>query len=408
MENNSKNDQALLDKVASHVSHLLKTELSEQFYYHDFQHTSDVVRIAKEIGENEHLSQDDLVAVQIAGWFHDVGHIYVQEEHEKRSIEEATAYLKKEGADTELIKKVADTIEGTVMPQNPKDILGQVLCDADLYHLSSDEYFQRSEKLRKELNEVQNEGMKKKVWRTKNVEFLSNHSYFTNYAKQNYEPKKQSNLETVKQSTTSGSKKLKELQDTIVKLQNKLDKQKATTPTRGIETMFRLTSKNHIDLSSMADSKANIMISINSIILSIVVSVLLRKLEEYPHFLGPTAILTLVCLATIVLAILATRPNISKGIFTRDDIMNKKTNLLFFGNFHSMSLEEYEWGMKELMKDNDYLYGSLIKDIYFLGAVLGKKYRLLRAAYTTFMFGFVVAVLAFVIAEAYLKSFYMY
>jgi hypothetical protein len=63
-----------------------------------------------------------------------------------------------------------------------------------------------------------------------------------------------------------------------------------------------------------------------------------------------------------------------------------------------MSLEEYEWGMKELMKDSNYLYSSLIKDIYFLGVVLGRKYKLLRISYSIFMFGFVISVLAFAIA----------
>ena len=131
--------------------------------------------------------------------------------------------------------------------------------------------------------------------------------------------------------------------------------------------MFRLTSHNHILLSQMVDSKASILITINSIILSLVVSVLIRKLEENVYLLYPTVILISVCLATMVFSILASRPNISSGKFTREDIKNKKTNLLFFGNFHAMKLEDYEWGMKEMMKDAEYLYGSLIKDIYYLG-----------------------------------------
>lgn len=403
-----KDSQNLLKKVIAHVSHQLKSELAEHFHYHDLHHTEVVVQKAIEIGQAENLSEEDLFYLQLAAWFHDVGHISTLNDHEEKSIEEARKFLRNEGLDIRSIDKVCNCIAATAMPQSPTDALGQILCDADLYNLASDNFMPRTEKLRKELNDVKSMGMKKKAWQKLNVEFLSKHKYFTKYAQDNFEQKKQANLETVKKSILTGDKKLKELNQTIGKLQAKLDKVKNTTPTRGIETMFRLTSKNHIDLSSMADSKANIMISINSIILSIVVSVLLRKLEEYPHFVGPTVILTVVCLATIVLAILATRPNISKGIFTKDDIMNKKTNLLFFGNFHGMSLEEYEWGMKELMKDSEYLYGSLIKDIYFLGAVLGKKYRLLRAAYTTFMFGFVLAVLAFVLAEVYLKSLYMY
>jgi hypothetical protein len=147
----------------------------------------------------------------------------------------------------------------------------------------------------------------------------------------------------------------------------------------------------------MADNQANILLTINSIIFSVVVSVLIRKLVDDPRLVIPTIMLVSVCLATIVFAILATRPNVSAGRFTRDDVKNKKTNLLFFGNFHGMNVEDYEWSMKQMMKDADYLYGSLIKDIYYLGKVLGKKYKFLRIAYNIFMFGFVLAILSFVI-----------
>ena len=82
-------------------------------------------------------------------------------------------------------------------------------------------------------------------------------------------------------------KKLKEIDTT---------EEKSLKTGRGVETMFRLTSKNHLDLSNMADNKANIMISINSIILSVIVSVLIRKLEEYPHLIVPTLIMTAVYL----------------------------------------------------------------------------------------------------------------
>ncbi|GAB4241242.1 MAG: hypothetical protein Tsb0034_18150 [Ekhidna sp.] len=202
--------------------------------------------------------------------------------------------------------------------------------------------------------------------------------------------------------------KVEELEEKVTKLKKKVKKAKELKPTRGIETMFRTTSKNHMELSAIADNKANIMISINSIILSVLVSVLIRKLEEYPHMTIPAVLLTLVCLTTIVFAVLATRPNVSKGKFERLDIVNKETNLLFFGNFHRMSLKDYQWGMKEMLQDADYLYGSMIKDIYFLGAVLGKKYRLLRISYTVFMFGFVLSILGFIIAELFFKSPYPY
>jgi hypothetical protein len=159
-----------------------------------------------------------------------------------------------------------------------------------------------------------------------------------------------------------------------------------------------------MELSGMADSKANIMISVNAIIISVILTLLLRRLEDMPHLLIPTLTLLVVNITTIIFAVLATRPNLTKGFFTREDIHQKKVNLLFFGNFHKVGLEDFDWGMKEMMKDRDYLYSSMIRDIYFLGKVLGRKYHLLRISYSVFMFGLIIAVLAFAIAEIWLVS----
>lgn len=153
----------------------------------------------------------------------------------------------------------------------------------------------------------------------------------------------------------------------------------------------------------MADHKANILISVNAIIISVILGVLLRKLQEEPYLTIPTVIFLISAVTTIIISILATRPKISEGTFTPEDIAQKKTNLLFFGNFHKATYENYNAAMREMMLDTDYLYGSLIKDIYFLGVVLGRKYKLIRVAYNIFMIGIIVSVIAFAIA-AYLNN----
>jgi hypothetical protein len=103
----------------------------------------------------------------------------------------------------------------------------------------------------------------------------------------------------------------------------------------------------------------------------------------------------------MVMAVIATRPNITSGEFTKEDVTNKKVNLLFFGNFHKMKLSDYEWALRELVKDKEYIYSSLTKDLYFLGLVLNRKYKILRWTYTIFMIGIVVSVIAFGIAFRY-------
>jgi hypothetical protein len=114
--------------------------------------------------------------------------------------------------------------------------------------------------------------------------------------------------------------------------------------------------------------------------------------------------LVLACLGAATFAILSTRPSVSKGRFTEEDIRNKKTNLLFFGNFYRMQLEDYQWGMNQMIKDKEYLYNTMMMDIYYLGVVLAKKYKLLRIAYTIFMWGLIVAVIAFAIVAISTES----
>jgi Family of unknown function (DUF5706) len=179
----------------------------------------------------------------------------------------------------------------------------------------------------------------------------------------------------------------------------KKDKTKSKQTERGVETMFRVTATNLMRLSDMADNKAHILLTINSIIVSILVSLVLRSLDQNPEYLVPAMLFLVTSLITVVFAILVTMPNITHGTFTKEDIRNKKANLMFFGNYHSMSQEDYEWGINSMMQDPEFLYGGMIRDNYNLGVLLEKKYRKLRIAYTVFMFGFVISVITFLVVD---------
>ena len=124
----------------------------------------------------------------------------------------------------------------------------------------------------------------------------------------------------------------------------------------------------------------------------------MRKLDTNPHLIAPTAIMTIISLTTLIYAVLVTRPVVTAGIFTAEDIEKKQANLLFFGNFYNMNLKDFQWGMLEMMNDKDYLYGNMIKDFYYLGQVLGKKYKYLRVCYNIFMYGLIISIIAFAVA----------
>lgn len=165
---------------------------------------------------------------------------------------------------------------------------------------------------------------------------------------------------------------------------------------RGIETLFRTQYRVNMDLSALADTKSNIMISINGIIISIILASIAPKIDANPWLLIPTLVLLIGCLASMIYAVLAARPRVSSKPITLEEVRKSKANILFFGNFARMTEEDYLEGMTELMRHTDLVYHNMMRDTYGLGKVLIKKYRLLRVSYTIFMFALVTGVLSFV------------
>lgn len=180
------------------------------------------------------------------------------------------------------------------------------------------------------------------------------------------------------------------------KKNKKKKKNEGLGSSRGIETMFRTSYRTNMDLSGLADAKANIMISINGIIISIIIASISPKIDTNPWLLIPTAVLLLSCLVSIILAVLAARPRVPSNVINLEDVRSGKANVLFFGNFVSMPESDYVIAMKELLVNTDRLYVNMIRDIYGLGTVLEKKFKLLRRSYNAFMVGLMLGVLLFV------------
>lgn len=394
----------ILTKAENFVTDIFEKNQQEALIFHNLSHTRNVVARTKEIALHYDLSEKDQAILYIAAWFHDTGHLFVEPVmHEVKSIELMKTFFAGEkienGEEAELVTAIEKCILATRVQGNPKTLPEQILADADTYHVGTRDFKTTNKQLKKEYT-------KRKVingrtnWNKQSLEFLEGHRFYTPYCLELLEKGKQKNIERLREknikSELDGT--AMEETDTNKNLTKEEIKQKAGLLNRGIQTMLRLASENHLRLSSLADGKANILISVNAIIISVILTVLLRRLEVDTYLIFPTIFFLVFSLVTIVIAILATRPKVSGGQFSKEDILNKKTNLLFFGNFHRASLQEYEWGMQEMMKDQDYLYGTLVKDIYYLGVVLGKKYRLLRLAYIVFMIGIIIAVLAFSLA----------
>ena len=389
----------LLQQVQDFVSDLFQNKLSDLYTYHNLRHTTEVVRAVEILCDQEKISPVDKEILLVSAWFHDTGYTKSSNDHETLSAEIASDFLKEKGKSSEYIATVSSLIKATIKEHIPQTDLEKIIKDADYHHILNEDYVFSCEGLRKEWQNIDGKTISDMEWFKGNEFFLSTyHKFYTAYAIENWQPLKEENIKRlrkeIKKMKGESKKENKEKEQKLEKIE------KADKPDRGIDTLFRVTLGNHTRLSGIADSKANILLSVNAIIISIALSTLIPKLDspKNVHLVYPTFIMLMFSVVTIIFAILSTRPKVTKGTFTKQDIDDRKANLLFFGNFYNMSFDDYQWAMNEMMKDREYLYNSLIKDLYFLGIVLEKKYRLLRIAYNIFMIGIVLSVIAFIIA----------
>ncbi|WP_231459908.1 MULTISPECIES: Pycsar system effector family protein [unclassified Pedobacter] len=393
--------------VEEHINDYFNTHQDDRLVYHNLEHTQSVVKAAQQIANHYQLNDEDFFIVTVAAWFHDTGYFEDNLYHEAKGAELANSYLESKEVNKAVREKISNAILSTKIPQKPSNLIENILCDADLFHLGSADFRQKGKLMHKEVELIYNKDISKKNWRIDDIRFLEAHQYHTDYAKLLLNDQKQKNVDKIKNKLSAKSAQVNIVEpDLHTHMSEEIDnpkdkkKDKKDKPDKGIETMFRITSANNQRLSDMADNKAHILITVNSIMLSLIVSLLLNKLDNHSNLIIPTFILLVVSLTCVVVSILSTRPSIPPGIFTPEEMEQKKVNLLFFGNFYKMSLPDYTDGMVKVMNDKDFLYGTLITDVYSQGVVLGRKYKLIRLAYNVFMFGLIAAVLAFVVAYA--------
>ena len=365
----------IIDRVRNYVTPIYqRMGLS----YHNIVHVEHVVTLVESLGKKENIKKTDRKLLKIAALLHDVAYDSNPDGHEQRSADIAVELLQKEELNPEYIDKVRRLVLSTQMDHFPTDKMEMVIKDADLAHLGSVDFFASNERLYEEMNSYR--AISRSEWLVMNIDFLNKHEYYTSTAQGLLNKQKQVNLKY------------------LLKQQKEQQKvQSSDAPDRGVETMFRVALRNHNALSQIADNKANIMLSVTTIMLSLILSGLIPKLDSNEILLYPTILTVIVCLITMYFAVMATRPKVNAApSYSRELVTQNKTNLLFFGNFQDLDLDEYEWGIEQMMKDRNLLYGALTKDLFFLGKVLSRKYKFLERCYNVFMIGLIVSTLSFI------------
>ena len=397
---------ALTKAAQTYVSELLTRELSPKLTYHALAHTEAVVKECRALAPAAQLSDDDTEALLVAAWFHDTGYLDVYDGHEFSSMERAAAWLPAQGVPADRVQLIEALIKATHRDTTSETELEKLLVDADMSNLARDDYRSRAELLRTEWELVLDKTYTTPEWTEMQLNFMLAHKYLSEAGKDRYKKDLKKNTEDqrdhLKKKEKKDKKKTKEKSGTFAE------------PKRGIETMFRTMYSNHMKLSDMADKKASMMIQLNAVLISVIITYLGAKMGKAgalspimgnnPVLAIPVTILLITALGSVTTAILSAQPDVTSFAWLKKSpeiATNRRVNLLFFGQFTKLKLDNFQGGMRELMRQKDLLYTNMVTDIYYLGEVLTRKYRLLRTSYTIFLVGIILTALSFGIALLY-------
>jgi uncharacterized protein len=185
-------------RIKNYVLNRLRKELDHKLTYHCVEHTMDVIEAVERLSKNEGIGSHDRTLLMTAAVFHDFGFLETYKGHEEISCIYAAKILPDYGYNPTDIKKIREMIMATQIPQSPKSILGELLCDADLDYLGTDRFEPIANNLFKELlafNFIQSE----EQWNRIQLSFLENHQYFTKSAIKTRDKKKQKNLDKIRE-----------------------------------------------------------------------------------------------------------------------------------------------------------------------------------------------------------------
>lgn len=380
----------ILLEVKSSISQLFKKQNSNKLVYHTFNHILNLLEIGEKITAYYKLEEEDQKAILLAICLQHIGYLTDYQNAHQESIAVSQRILDDLQCPSTLHTKVLSLIDSIYQESKSKSLLEEILHDIYIIDIGQKEFDKQGMLLRIEREIYLNESLSNEEWERNELDFLLNNDFYTQFAIENYGKRRTKNI----------NKQYLRLKDS--KQKNK-KKKSGKSFGRGIETLYRATYRNHINLSSIADAKANMMISINTIIMSVIITfagagftVSSEIIVERLRFTIPIIILLLASLISVVFAVLSARPKVTEKSITEEKLKERKSSILFFGNFTQLPMEKFIEFLNGFKRNQKLLYDNMTIDIYFLGLVLNQKYKLLRISYNVFMVGLVLSVITFI------------
>ncbi|MGB3798439.1 MAG: Pycsar system effector family protein [Lewinella sp.] len=380
-------EETVVDRAAEYVRQQFNHDLDPMFLFHNFAYSEEIADKAALLASIAKVDDRTKQLLQIAGLFYPLGYIDGPKDFIQRSAAELRKFSQQEGLE---LQGADDWILAVPSADDDNDLNVRLLHDAVWNWLGRKRYDRRSDLLQLEREAIEGKEGDPVAFGHDMQGFLLNFDYLTDAGKQEFDKRRRKNV--AKQQSSN------------YKIQQKEVKAKTGKNFgRGIDTMYRTAFRNHINLSRIADDKANMMISINTIILSILIAVSGAGLSFFedlfftsPEFLAPIIILLMSSLTAVVFAVFSARPKVTEYRIKKTSLLeSKEASLLYFGNFLKIEKSDFIKYLSEMKMDQDSLYDDLARDLYDLGQVLHRKYLLLTISYNTFIGGLALGVITF-------------
>lgn len=353
---------------------------------------------AEELARHVGLEDMDFENAVVAAWFRYAGVQDIgsgQTEEMKKLLDDFFSSVNYPANDKTSVQEAIETVIGGKYADTP---VKQVVSDSVNSQLASPNFLENVILIRKELNKASGEKRPELEYMEYFLSLFIRERYYSTYASEKYARIRQRNFEYVQ-------KRIKDIRDDIHKEKKSKNKEEAPAILTNKETedLFKLAFRNYNHLISVADSKASLLINVNSIIISVMIAFVLGKIGKSMFILWPTILLLFVCLFTILMAILASRPQ-SNGF-----LENRKSNSFqrfFFGSFDMVDpgflqirWEEYYQRLVSLFSNSkETVYLEIYKESFNVRKVLSRKFNYLAIAYWIFLFGLLLSVISFVVA----------
>lgn len=384
------NNSDLTAKVQAYVLEQFNKRQDNRLLVHNYAFAAELAEKAALIAWEENAGDETHAVITLAAWLYPIGYLFDYSQPLPYSIEAASRFLEQEPQiEANVRNRVIYLLQQLQLDSWSTLSEGRILNDAIMVttYLSGKKGNLALLRVEKSFFEKNTADANPAL-----LEQLLHLPLHTHYARTHYQPVLAQAIRECKSELEKGN--------LIPSGGHSLFDLEQNLPLRGIQTYFRTNYRNHINLSAIADNKANIMISVNAILISVLITFLSYQNigQTKPQIILPVLIFLVTGLASLIFAVLSARPKVTMLNTPGLPQQELRKNILFFGNFVQLELNEYEEAIESLFNDSALLYGNMIRDTYYLGKVLDKKYRYLSVSYNVFMIGFIATFIAFLIA----------